>query len=180
MQKLKPKKCKVCSDSFEPRSSWQKTCNNIQCAIKLTVDSRHNKEKKELAVRKEAIKTRSEHLKDTQNVFNAYIRARDHHLPCISCGRFHGGQYHAGHYLAVGSHPEIRFDELNVNKQCSVCNNYLSGNQIEYRRGLIEKIGHDNVDLLESKHESKKYTIEEILEIKSIYRLKLKEIKNMM
>jgi hypothetical protein len=116
-------------------------------------------------------------LREAQTVINQYIRLRDDKEPCISCQRHHTGQYHAGHYLAVGSHPELRFNELNNNKQCSVCNNNLSGNQIEYRKHLIIKIGLDQVEWLEGPHQPRKYTIEEIKAIKDLYKLKLKELK---
>jgi len=141
---------------------------------------RHNSEKKEFAARKFAIKSKSDHLKDAQHVFNAYIRTRDYNLPCISCGRFHDGKWDAGHYLAVSSHPELRFNDLNTHKQCQPCNRHLSGNQIEFRRGLILKVGVEEVEKLEGPHKPIKLYIDEILEVKRIYRLKLKEIKNMM
>jgi len=139
---------------------------------------RIEKEKKEIAVRREQIKSRSTHLMECQTVFNRFIRLRDEALPCISCQRHHAGQYHAGHYLAVGIHPELRFDELNVHKQCSVCNNHLSGNKIEYRKNLIIKMGIEVVEYLEGKHEAKKYTIVEIVNLKLVYKLKIKELKN--
>ena len=103
---------------------------------------------------------------------------RDAKEPCISCGRYHEGQYHAGHYRSVGSTPELRFNELNCHKQCSVCNNYLSGNAIEYRRGLVAKIGIDQVEWVEGKHEPNKYTIDEIVQIKKYYQQKIKDIEN--
>ena len=103
---------------------------------------------------------------------------RDEKEACISCGRHHTGQYHAGHYRTVGAAPELRFNELNVHKQCSVCNNHLSGNLIEYRRGLVAKIGIEKVEWLEGKHEAKKYTIDEIIEIKKHYQQKIKDMQN--
>ena len=55
--------------------------------------------------RKEKLKSRSDWLKDLQRVFNEFIRLRDADLPCISCGRYHQGQWHAGHYRSVGGLP---------------------------------------------------------------------------
>lgn len=176
---MKSKKCKSCKSSFFPRNSMQSACS-IDCAISCASKISIAEEKKDLIVRKEAIKSRSDHLKEAQVVFNQFIRLRDGIYPCISCMRHHEGQYHAGHYLAVGSHPELRFEEMNNNKQCSVCNNYLSGNQVEYRKNLILKIGIKNVEWLEGKHEPKKYSIEEIKEIKQHYKLMIKELKGIM
>lgn len=119
---------------------------------------------------KERVKTRGEWLREAQAEFNKYIRLRDHGEPCISCQRHHQGQYHAGHYRTVGSSPELRFEELNVMKQCQPCNNHLSGNLVEYRKNLIKKIGLDKVEWLEGPHDPKHYTIDDIKEIKDKYK----------
>ena len=119
---------------------------------------------------------RSVMTRRAQTAFNAYIRKRDEKEACISCGRHHQGQYHAGHYRSVGSSPENRYNELNVHKQCSACNNHLSGNLIPYRVNLIDKIGLDAVELIENSSKAKKYTIEELKEIEQEYKRKLKEL----
>ncbi len=128
--------------------------------------------------RKEKLKSRSDWLKDLQRVFNEFIRLRDVDLPCISCGRYHEGQYHAGHYRSVGACPELRFNEDNVHKQCSACNSHLSGNILEYRLGLIEKIGLERVEFLERKdHPPLKLSVEEIKDLIKAYKAKVKELK---
>tara|TARA_R110002012_G_scaffold38178_1_gene106606 strand:- start:4 stop:540 length:537 start_codon:yes stop_codon:yes gene_type:complete len=119
---------------------------------------------------------RSVMTRRAQTAFNAYIRKRDEKEACISCGRHHQGQYHAGHYRSVGSSPENRYNELNVHKQCSACNNHLSGNLIPYRVNLIDKIGLDAVELIENSSKAKKYTVEELKEIEQEYKRKLKEL----
>jgi len=126
---------------------------------------------------KEKLKTRADHLKEAQREFNAYIRERDKDLPCISCQRYHQGQWHAGHYRTTRAAPELRFHENNVHKQCSVCNNHKSGNIVDYRINLIQKIGIRNVEHLEGPHEPKKYTIEELKAIKKMYREKTKTLQ---
>jgi hypothetical protein len=175
-------KCKICRAEFVKRSISHKVCG-LECAAKFAKQERERKEAKEersrMRQRKEALKSRSEHLKEAQEAFNAFIRYRDKDEPCISCGRYHHGQYHAGHYRSVGAAPELRFEELNVHKQCAPCNNHLSGNAIEYRLRLIKKIGVDKVEWLEGPHEPKKYTVEGLKVIKAEYRAKLKELKNM-
>ena len=121
---------------------------------------------------------RSTRIKAAQKAFNDFIRFRDDELPCISCGRFHAGQYHAGHYRTTGAHPELRFEESNCHKQCSACNNYLSGNITEYRIHLIRKVGLSKVGWLEGPHEPKKYTCADLKEIELYYKAKLKELLN--
>lgn len=116
-------------------------------------------------------------MKEAQAAVNAYVRERDRDLPCISCGRFHQGQWHAGHYLSRGAHPELALDERNLAKQCQPCNTHLSGNQLEYRKGLIARYGIDHVEWLEGPHEAKKYTIDDLKAIRDEYKQKLKAIK---
>lgn len=132
--------------------------------------------------RKEALKTRSDYVKELQTVFNAYIRKRDRNQPCICCGKplgesAVGGGYDAGHYFSVGSHPNLRFVEDNVHAQRKYCNNWRAGNAGGYRRGLIQRIGIERVEALESDNEPRKYTIEQLKELKKIYQNKIKELK---
>jgi len=129
-------------------------------------------ERKRHQARKEKIKTKAQHLKDAQAEFNKFIRLRDADQPCISCGRFHSGQYHAGHYLTVGAKPELRFDEDNCHKQCAPCNNHLSGNLVNYRINLEKRIGIERVERLEGPHDLPNWTIEQIQEIRKHYRQK--------
>ena len=88
----KPKKCRVatCRASFVPSRIGQAVCSPA-CAL---IDGpRHAPkaskaldqiERAEIKVRKEKLKSRADHLKDTQQAFNAWIRARDAGQPCIS------------------------------------------------------------------------------------------------
>jgi hypothetical protein len=131
---------------------------------------REKADRKSYRVAKDKIKSRSDWMKEAQVAFNAWIRERDKDLPCISCQRHHKGQYHAGHYRSVGACPELRFEPLNVHKQCSACNNYKSGNILEYRLNLIAKIGQEKVDWIEGKHDPVKYTVEDFREIRDRYR----------
>ena len=172
---IKKKLCKVCKELYQPIRPLQSVCSP-NCAWDHARTVREKAERKETKEAKIKLKTKSDWLKETQTVFNQFIRLRDKEEPCISCQRHHKGQYHSGHYRSVGAHPELRFDELNVHKQCSVCNNYLSGSLVEYRINLINKIGIDAVNYLEGKHELKHYTIDDIKSIKALYKLKIKAL----
>ena len=177
--KFKPraKKCKMCRTEFYPFKILQSVCSP-RCAEHYAKEKARREVKHDIKQAKQALKTRSEHLKDCQAVVNRYIRLRDEKLPCISCGRYHTGQYHAGHYRSVGAMPSLRFNELNIHKQCSACNNHLSGNIVNYRINLIVKIGVDKVEWLEGNHEPLKLTIPEILALKVEYRVKIKALDN--
>lgn len=179
----KPKRCKVCRSEFVPRQGFQTWCSP-DCGYKLSQAKQSKErakvekaERAEIRQAKERIKSRGDHLKDAQTAFNAWIRERDAALPCISCGRHHEGQYHAGHYRTTAAAPELRFEPLNVHKQCAPCNNHMSGNIVEYRINLVRKIGAEAVEWLEGKHEPAKLTIEDIKAITAKYRALVREMK---
>lgn len=180
----RPKKCQnaACGAKFVPQRLGQRVCSPA-CAL-ATKDvhqerarkSIAERERREIKARKEQLKSRADHLKEAQQAFNEYIRLRDAEKPCISCDRHHKGKYDAGHYRSVGACPELRFDEDNVHKQCSPCNTQLSGNILEYRIRLIQRIGADRVERLEGPHAPLKLEIEEIKAIKAHYRAKVREL----
>ncbi len=177
-------KCKFCKQPATQRFGLNYFCNP-DCAYSHARALQAKKVTKDASERRRAdrdrlkqLKTRSEWLRELQVVFNRFIRLRDSHLPCVSCGRFHQGQWHAGHYLSVGAHPELRFNELNVWRQCQPCNAHLSGNLINYRVELINRIGLAEVKKLEGPQEPLKLTIEEIQELIKVYKQKCKELTN--
>ena len=181
----KPKKCRVaaCGASFVPSRMGQAVCSPA-CAL---IDGpRHapkarkalaDIERKDIKVRKEKLKSRADHAKDTQQAFTEWVRLRDADLPCVSCGRHHDGQYHAGHYRTVAANPAIRFEPLNVHKQCAPCNNHKSGDIVNYRIELVKRIGAEAVEWLEGPHEPKRYTIEQLKAMTAEYRAKTRELK---
>lgn len=175
-------KCPACKAPATLRINLKLFCS-IDCAVswsKLQADKSKAKKQKEFNAetrqRKQKLKTRQEWLKDAQTVFNKFIRLRDEGSACISCGRSSGAKMNAGHYLSVGAHPELRFNELNVHLQCEHCNSYKSGNQAQYRPRLIEKIGLQQVEMLEGPHEPLKLTIDEIKELIAEYKAKIKHL----
>lgn len=176
-------KCKHCKAPATLKIQMANYCS-VDCAYKRArqlqdraKEEKERKAKQEHRQRKESLKSRSEWLRQAQTVFNQYIRMRDDKEPCISCQRHHQGQYHAGHYLTVGACPELRFNELNVHKQCSACNNHLSGNLINYRINLINKIGLAEVEKLEGPCEPLKLSVDEIKALIAEYRGRVKNIK---
>jgi len=78
--------------------------------------------------------------------FNKFIRERDKNLGCISCG---GEVENAGHYYSAGKYPSLRFNEDNVHGQTIACNKWRHGNLIEYRKGLVKRIGEERVKKLD-------------------------------
>ena len=176
--KKKTKKCKSCLQPFSPVRPLQ-ICCSMNCAINHNEVKKRKQAKFDLMKARRDLKTRADHLRDTQAVFNRFIRLRDAGKPCISCQKPMLKKINAGHYLTVGAHPELRFNEHNNNAQCEHCNSFLSGNIARYRINLIAKIGREAVEALEGYHKPVKYTVEQILEIKALYRLKIKELERL-
>ncbi len=176
-------KCKACKIQFKPSYSKLQSVCSPKCAIeyasiqlKKESAKKWKEEKKE---RKEKLLTTSDWLQLLQQVFNAYIRERDYKLPCISCGTTANVQYHAGHFYTVGAYPNLRFDEDNVHKQCgNNCNRKLHGNVLAYREGLIQRIGEERFQSLESRKQTElKLTLPEIKELIQKYRKMTKELE---
>jgi hypothetical protein len=132
----------------------------------------------------EKLKTLSDWIKDVQRVFNAYVRERDRDQPCICCGRdktaasgLYSHGWDCGHYRSTGSAPHLRFHEDNAHRQLVYCNRDRSGNAVEYRAGLIARIGLARVEALEADQTPRHYTIEDLKRIKAEYRAKLRALK---
>ncbi|MFK0092905.1 recombination protein NinG [Pseudomonas sp. NPDC090592] len=175
----------ACGEKFTPMQLGQKVCG-WQCGLAIAKEPANQqvarkaiaqRERREIQVRKEKIKSRADYLREAQAIFNQWVRLRDAALPCVSCGRHHDGQYHAGHYRTVGANPELRFEPLNVWKQCAPCNNHKSGDIVNYRIELVRRIGADRVEWLEGPHEAQRYTIDDLKAIKAEYREKIKQLK---
>ena len=187
MADLKQRKCKACHHPFTPARSTQTACG-IDCAMQLAHEKkvkvaecdRLDTVRKDRA-RKERLKTRRDWEKEAQAAFNAYIRARDKDMPCICCGLplsagDVGGHYDCGHYRSTGSAPHLRFHEDNAHAQRKQCNRWGAGRAVDYRLGLIERIGLARVEALEADQEPRKYTADELRAIRDLYRAKLREL----
>lgn len=188
----KPKKCKnpACGISFPPQRLGQAVCSP-KCALAMAPANTEKarkaiaqRDRRDIQVRKEKLKSRADHLREAQAAVNEYVRLRDAHLPCISCDSMPndndlmtGSRWDAGHYRSVGACPELRFEPLNIHRQCVKCNRNLSGNAVEYRIRLVQRVGAETVAWLEGPHEPRKYTVEEIKTIKAEYRAKTRELK---
>jgi len=187
------KKCRICKETYTAWNSLQKVCSP-KCAIVHTNNEKLRARKKDIRQRKQALKTKSDWLKECQTVFNAYIRERDKDNVCISCQKSEQElkinnpiAMVCGHYLSVASHPELRYSTFNANLQCTRCNGgagkYGQFNSKaktvtqDYRENLIKKIGLENVEWLEGPHQAQHWTIEDIKEIKQWYKDQLKYLK---
>jgi hypothetical protein len=121
-------------------------------------------------------------IKEAQTAFNAFIRERDRGQPCICCGQplgtgSVGGAFDCGHYRSVGSASHLRFDIRNAHAQRKQCNRYGAGRAVDYRIGLIARIGLSAVEALEASNTPHKWERDELIAIRALYVGKLKELK---
>ena len=200
------KRCPVCRVMFTPARAGQAVCGAIECAIA------HGKSEKgqasakkaladvgrrDIKVRKEALKSRADHLKDAEKAVRDYRRTYELSIGsgCISCGESQesilnaqgwktGGAFDAGHFLGKGARPELRLVPSNIWLQCKSCNagssKYARKGQTvsqAFREGLIGRIGLEAVEALEADHAPRKETIEQLKAITAEYRAKTRELK---
>jgi len=184
---MRAKVCKVCKADFNPMRSLQSVCGP-RCAVKhsslTNTNAREKSARKALRKRKEALKTRSDWIKEAQVAFNAYIRARDYGKPCISCGcfeqeRFTGGHFDCGHYRSTGAAAHLRYHFLNAAGQCKRCNRDLSGNAVEYRMGLSRRIGMERVSRLERDNQPRSFDMEYLKRLKRILSRRARHYKKL-
>ena len=170
------KTCPICKVEFKPRKPLQKVCS-LPCALE---DSKIKRSKSEKAAARKARKewhesnmTIAMRARETQKVFNRYIRVRDQGQPCISCGIMHG-QMHAGHYRTTRAAPILRYRTDAVFLQCAQCNAHKSGNQVEYRKALVARYGPVKVEILDLTNDQPHFTHEYLKRLARIYRKKTK------
>jgi hypothetical protein len=152
----------------------QKNCFDPNCVTEWINDVKQKNWQKKKAKLKLDLMTVQDYIKIAQQVFNKYIRLRDAGNLCISCQK-KSLKENAGHFYNANNHWNVRFDERNVHLQCEHCNTYLSGNLIEYRKQLINKIGIEQLTLLELEaNKTRKFTIDELKQIINTYKKKIK------
>jgi hypothetical protein len=182
----KPAKCRVCACAFTKTRPLQTVCSPT-CALTLArnvtekaLAKAQAADRKKTREKLDAMRTKPQLVKVAQTAFNAFVRARDADKPCISCGKppsTESNSVDAGHFRSVGSAPHMRFVEDNIHGQCKHCNQYLAGNVLAYRKGLIERIGLERVEQIESDQTVRKYTKEGLQEIAKHYNAETRRLK---
>ena len=173
---MKQKTCRQCKCKFTPSRPMQAVCD-WKCAAEKAKADREKRERNEARAKKPGLRPLTWYHSKARSACHAYIRERDKHLPCISCGTTAAVQYAAGHYRPSGVNSALRYDEMNIHKQCNRrCNMGLSGNLTMYRIGLIAKLGEAVVVELEQNHDKFRWTRESLLEVEAHYKEKLKQL----
>lgn len=188
MRKCRLKSCRAELPSVKESNHWQKQnfCNVDHMAAHGLAKARRQQERARLAKVKQEraehrdaklrLKTRSQWMREAQQAFNRYVRARDLGLPCASCGaqprQKRGGTMDCSHYRSVGSAAHLRFNLHNAAAACVRCNRELSGNVVELRKGLIERIGVAKVEAVELNNEIRRFDVNYLKRVKNIFKKK--------
>lgn len=108
--------------------------------------------------------------KKADKYFSLYVRHRDADqdglVECITCRvKKPIKEMQAGHFVSRRVNA-LRFDEENVNGQCTGCNMFKAGEQYLYAKELDLKYGEGKAEeLMSRRHETHKFTIPELEEI---------------
>ena len=100
---------------------------------------------------------------------------------CISCRRLLPlNCAQVGHYLSR-RYEAVRWDLRNINLQCVWCNKWQSGNQIEYRKSLLEKYGEEIIEKIERDYRiSPGYSVFDLSQMVKEYQRIFKQFKEVM
>ena len=175
---IKPKrkvKCKICQKKFERFNSFQRTCSP-ECAIE---DARHQKRKEQRRdLREFNQKDKAWLMSKAQQLVNRYVRLRDKDKPCCTCGTY-TGKFDSGHWLSAGGHGSVRFNTLNIHKQCYRDNRMKSGCMREYREFMVKQYGEEFTQSLElDGARPRKYTPEYLQKLIRVFKKKIKLIES--
>lgn len=186
--KPRAKACKACRQKFEPRSPLAVVCS-VACSIvhgkTVTKQQKAKQQRQERAqdkIKREAMKTYPQLIRECQKAFNAVVRYRDMMAgyPCISSGRpldWNGNAVDAGHYRSTGSAPHLRFNFDNCHAQSKHDNLWKSGNAVDYRINLIARIGLARVEALESDNTPANWSHDDLRQMMGEFRSMLREMK---
>lgn len=110
------------------------------------------------------------------NIFSQYIRLRyskNEISECVTCGKQdHWKKLQAGHFISR-KHYATRWDENNVQVQCSGCNVFRYGEQYLFSKYLGTELSEE---LLIKSRKIQKFTDYELLEMIEIYKDKVNNL----
>ncbi len=178
---MKDKTCKGCEQQFTPQRSFQQCCSP-RCAIDLSIKNRNKKRKSENRKYKKEFRDKDKtwHANALKRDFHRWVKWRDRNEDCISCGcsltNLPSRSVHASHYRPAGGNSAVKYHPWNVHLACSVCNAHKSGNLVSYRAALIDKIGLENVEWLESQTQTCTWDIDDLKLMRVGYRRILRDV----
>ncbi|HBB7799194.1 TPA: recombination protein NinG [Escherichia coli] len=196
MRKPSRRKCKVCGEYFVPkfhdiRIRWccpehgtilameEREKEKVKAAAKRIKEQKEAEKagRKRRQEKRESLKSKSQWDKEAQSAFNRYIRIRDEGKECVSCGNpllgksnyLTGSAIDASHYRSRGAASHLKFNVFNVHSACTRCNRQLSGNAVEYRIRLVDRIGLERVERLEADNSPRRFDVTYLKRVKAIF-----------
>jgi hypothetical protein len=180
----RPKACASCGSSFLPFLPMARACS-ASCAMKMARAERLAREeakkleRKQDKARKLALKRPIEWERDCLEIVQKIARLRDRHDGCISChmGANYGGAWHGSHFRPAGNNAAVQLNLWNIHKACAQCNLFKGGNIGEYRPRLIQKIGLERVEWLESQTQAVKRNVPYLMRFKAVMGRRLRRME---
>ena len=102
------------------------------------------------------------------------------HCVCVTCGKVlpwttGTGSMQTGHFDHGRSHASLLFEEDGVAPQCSFCNKERGGADADYTQWMLAVRGKEVVERLKKlKHTVRRFTFEELVDMKIEYAARLK------
>jgi hypothetical protein len=126
-------------------STTQVVCSH-KCAIELSrkkiIEDRYNEAK-------ESVLKLTDLYNLLQPKVNHIARLIDKGELCISC-RKQSKKENGGHFHAVGGNHSLRFNLHNLYQQCEHCNTHKHANIDNYRKGIIEVYGSQQMEYIDN------------------------------
>jgi hypothetical protein len=121
-------------------------------------------------------------LKTTDEIYSKLVRMKNAnwkgYVKCITCGKelmWNEGM-DAGHYVSRTFH-NTRYYDKNVHPQCASCNRFHEGKKDDYALWLLKKYGDGILEELNKlKNSQKKYTEQELKEMRKQFREQINQI----
>lgn len=171
-------RCKNCREKFEPARFNMKYCLKDEC-VRVFVEKTKEKVWKD-KVKKHKQGEKETWLKLARVTCHTYIRLRDKDKGCISCGKpLQTKNTDAGHMWSSGNHSYLRYNEFNINGQCSrPCNKDKAGDINNYRINFVKRYSQELLDELDQQaKKEKRYSIDDLKEVIEYFKKKTNELK---
>jgi len=126
-------------------------------------------------------KSTSQLIQELQPIFNEWVRLKNKGLPCISCGAVNPTD--AGHLFKVSTHPEMRFNPMNIALQCRSCNSLDDGNFEAYCDGIVARYGREYLqeviqESIRLRQSNFKWSKSDLKEMILYYKKEIKKLKS--
>lgn len=154
-------KCKICKSPFSFRhNTLEKTCQQYDCMVEFALDAakkeRERKGKEEdrvWSIRKKEMQfdnmsNDGYRSKVIQPLINEIARLIDYGQACIASGRY-TGKMAGGHYVSVGSNRTVSLNLHNIHIQTFESNSFKSGDEANYRLGIIKIYGKEYFEFMD-------------------------------